>query len=316
MTAPMRRVLAMRPTKRGGGRRAADRAAAERGAVERVRRGSAGRVAPRIPDSERTTASWSEIKAEIVRRYATAYSQVMSRQAGLATYYIEGFSRPSWYLPELFEGFLPTSVLQATVVEPRFRHYFLVDLDGGPATELRDIVGGPDVTLLEGDGNELLLQDVLPRVRAEDYRRALCVLDPPGLSLDWCILEAAGRLRTIDLFVTLPVVDEHGVALWTIPRPNAQQAARMTRAWGDDSWRAVVDAARAKAAAKGAGTAHAAIAAAFARRLREVARFGNVLEPFPIPDRTGTTVVGYLFFASRTDTANHVLEEIFARHRG
>lgn len=319
MTAPIRRALAKRPTKRGGGRRAADRAAAERVprvASERMRRGSAGRVAPRVPDAERTTVSWAELKAEIVLRYATAYSQVMSRQAGLATYYIEGFSRPSWYLPELFEGFLPTSVLQATVVEPRFRHYYLLDLDGGPATELRDLVAGADATLLEGDGNELLLHDVLPRVRAEDYRRALCVLDPPGLSLDWRVLEAAGRLRTIDLFVTLPVLDEHGAALWTSVRPTAQQAARMTRAWGDDSWREVADAARAKAAAKDTGVAHAAIAAAFARRLREVGRFGNVLAPLPIPDRTGTTVVGYLFFASRTDTANHVLEEIFARHRG
>ena len=274
----------------------------------------------RMSESEKTV-SWSELKAEIVRRYASAWAQVMSRQAGLAYYYIEGFSRPSWYLPELFEGFLPTSVLQATVVEPRFRHYFLVDLDGGPATELRDLVAGADVTLLEGDGNALLLEDVLPRVRAEDYRRALCVLDPPALGLDWRVLEAAGRLRTIDLFVTLPVVDEHGAPLWTAARQNAQQAARMTRAWGDDSWREAVTApARAKAGAAGAvggpGAAHAAIAAAFARRLREVARFGNVLAPLPIPDRTGATTVGYLFFASRTDTANHVLEEIFARSRG
>ena len=270
----------------------------------------------RMSESDKTV-SWSELKAEIVRRYASAWAQVMSRQAGLAYYYIEGFSRPSWYLPELFEGFLPTSVLQATVVEPRFRHYFLVDLDGGPATELRDLVAGADVTLLEGDGNELLLGEVLPRVRAEDYRRALCVLDPPALGLDWRVLEAAGRLKTIDLFVTLPVVDEHGAPLWTGARTNAQQAARMTRTWGDDSWRDIVAAAPKRGPRAGAGPepAHAAIAAAFARRLREVARFGNVLAPLPIPDRTGAATVGYLFFASRTDTANHVLEEIFARHR-
>jgi hypothetical protein len=86
----------------------------------------------------------------------------------------------------------------------------------------------------------------------------------------------------------------------------------MTHAWGDDSWREVAAARR----SGGAESTHAGIAAAFGRRLREVARFGNVLEPLPIPDRTGTAVVGYLFFASRTDTANEVLEEIFARHRG
>jgi hypothetical protein len=38
-------------------------------------------------------------------------------------------------------------------------------------------------------------------VRQEDYRRALCVLDPSGAALDWRVIETAGRLKTIDLFV-------------------------------------------------------------------------------------------------------------------
>jgi hypothetical protein len=61
--------------------------------------------------------------------------------------------------------------------------------------------GRAGVTLLEGGGSRALLEEVLPRVRQEDYRRALCVLDPSGAALDWRVIEMAGRLKTIDLFV-------------------------------------------------------------------------------------------------------------------
>ena len=34
----------------------------------------------------------------------------------------------------------------------------------------------------KGDCNHILLRQVLPRARYEDYRRALCLLDPYGLT--------------------------------------------------------------------------------------------------------------------------------------
>jgi hypothetical protein len=210
---------------------------------------------------------WPELKLQIVQRYASAYSRIMSRQAGLAYYYIEGFSGAGVHLGALNGGFVAGSPLNALRVEPPFRHHFLLDLDGGRAAALRRQVGGrSDVTLLEGDGSERLLRDVLPQVRAEDYRRALCLLDPAGPEPDRRVIEAAGRLRTVDLFARVPIVDGH-------------------------------------------------VAAAFGRWLREVARFENVLEPLPLRGDAGASP-GHLFFASRTDIANHVIEEIFTRHRG
>jgi three-Cys-motif partner protein len=261
----------------------------------------AKRAAPATPPSSRVTAArWPELKLDIVRHYGAAWSRVMSRQPGLAHYYIEGFSGPGVHLGEMNGELVPGSPLNALRVEPPFRHYFLLDLDGGRAATLRKRVGGrADVALLEGDGHEPLLCDVLPRVRAEDYRRALCVLDPCGTRLDWRVVEMAGRLKTIDLFVSLPVVDEQGDALWR--GAGAPDVARLDRIWGDDSWREI--------GAEG-------IATAFARRLREVARFDNVLGPWPIREDAGAEATGHVFFASRVDTANHVIEDLFARSRG
>lgn len=245
-------------------------------------------------------ARWPELKLGIVQRYASAWSRVMSRQPGLAHYWIEGFSGSHVHLGELNGEFVRSSPLNALRVEPPFRHYFLLDLDGGRAATLRKSVGGrSDVTLLEGDGNDSLLRDVLPRVRAEDYRRALCVLDPCDTRLDWRVIEMAGRLKTIDLFVNLPALDEHGAALWN--GAGARDAAQLDRVWGDDSWREI--------AADG-------IAAAFARRLREVARFENVLAPLALRDGAGEAVTSHVFFASRVDTANPVVEDLFAGSRG
>jgi hypothetical protein len=56
------------------------------------------------------------------------------------------------------------------------------------------------------------------------------------------------------------------------------------------------------------------VARAFRRRLREVARFVHVPEPLALRNGAGA-VAHLLFFASRTDTANHIVEDIFARHR-
>lgn len=263
------------------------------------RRVAAMRAEPTLPGLEpRPHARWPALKLEIIRRYASAYSRVMSRQAGLAYYYIEGFSGSDVPLDPLNGDLVAGHPLNVLRVEPPFRHHFLLDLDGGRAATLRQHVGArPDVTLLEGDGNALLLGDVLPRVRADDYRRALCVLDPCGLGLDWRVIQAAGRLRTLDLFVSLPATDERGEPLWT---PANRDKEQRTRVWGDDSWRDV-PADR--------------IAAAFARRLREVARFENVLEPLPIAAGAADAPAAHLFFASRANTANDVIEEILAPWR-
>ena len=59
-----------------------------------------------------------------------------------------------------------------------------------------------------------------------------------GLHLDWKVIEAAGRMKTIDLFLNFPIADANrNVLLHDPQRVLPGQAERMTRYWGDDSWR-------------------------------------------------------------------------------
>ena len=86
------------------------------------------------------------------------------------------------------------SPLNALNIDPPFKHYHLIDLDGERIEYLRRITKDrQDVTVYESDCNTVLLDDVLPKVRYEDYRRALCILDPYRLNPDWTVVAKAGR---------------------------------------------------------------------------------------------------------------------------
>ena len=136
---------------------------------------------------------------------------------------------------------MPGSPLNALAVEPPFTEIFLVDLEPTKTSRLREQIGDrKDVHVFEGDCNEILLRDVFPKIRFEDYRRALCVLDPYGLHLNWEVIAAAGKSKAMEIFLNFPVADINRNVLWNDPsRVSEAQAARLTAFWGDESWRDV-----------------------------------------------------------------------------
>lgn len=262
---------------------------------------------------------WSEVKLEILRKYAQAYSQILSNQPGFTHYYIDGFAGAGVHISRSTGDWIPGSPLNALNVRPPFGHYFLIDLDGNRVEELRRRMGErTDVTLLAGDCNVLLLDRIFPRVRYEDYARALCLLDPYGLQLNWEVILAAGRSRTIDLFLNFPIMDMNRNALWGTPdRVPAQNVSRMTAFWGDDSWKdAAYEPSRQadlfdrEAVDK---RSNEEIVDAFRHRLRSVAGFEHVPMPMPMRNKHNA-VVYYLFFASHKDTANRIATDIFRQY--
>jgi three-Cys-motif partner protein len=265
---------------------------------------------------------WSEVKLEIVREYAAAYSKILSAQKSppLHHIYIDGFCGSGVHIAKRSGEFVRGSPLNALAVDPPFREYFLLDLDGDKVDHLRGLVGDrDDVHVLAGDCNQVLLEQVFPNVRWEQYRRGLCLLDPYGLHLDWRVIEEAGKMKTIDLFLNFPIYDMNRNALWRNPDGvDPADIGRMSAYWGDDSWR---DAAYRPAKQTGFDFAdpeiekagNAEVAEAFRQRLREKAGFERVLSPMPMRNSKGA-VVYYLFFASQKGVAEKVATNIFARH--
>jgi three-Cys-motif partner protein len=158
-------------------------------------------------------------------------------------------------------------------------------------------------------------------VRYQDYRRALCVLDPYGLHLNWKVIAKAGEMKTIEIFLNFPVADMNRNVLWHDPsRVTPEHAMRMTAFWGDDSWRSVayVPSKQTKLFANEEPdvlkTENDTIANAFRRRLQKLAGFTYVPPPIPMRNKTNATVY-YLFFASRNEKAGSIVEDIFETYR-
>ena len=263
---------------------------------------------------------WSEIKLDIVKKYAAAYTTILARQECLSFSYVDGFAGTGVHITKESGDYVAGSPLNALKVDPPFNEYFLIDLDGDKVDQLRalpQVRGRSDVHLIHGDCNRVLLEEVFPRVRYHDYRRGLCLLDPYGLHLDWEVIRMAGRMRSIEMFLNFPIMDMNRNALWRrLEDASAAGVARMTAFWGDDSWR--------KAAYRKQRTlfgqdedvklGNREVVNAFQKRLHDVAGFQHVPEPMPMRN-SNNAVVYYLFFASQRSVASKIVQDIFASYR-
>ncbi len=261
---------------------------------------------------------WSEIKLDIVREYAAAYSRILAAQKSpsLQYIYVDAFAGAGMHLSKSTGEFVQGSPLNALLVKPPFREYHLIDWDSKKVDSLKSLTADhSNVTIYAGDCNTLLLEKVFPRARYEDYRRALCLLDPYGLHLNWDVMLTAGKMRSIEIFLNFPVMDMNMNVLWADPsKVEPEQAQRMTVFWGDESWR--------KAAYNTTGnlfgweekTDNATVAEAFRQRLIKTAGFFYVPEPLPMRNTKGT-VVYYLFFASQNKTGEAIVTDIFNKYR-
>jgi three-Cys-motif partner protein len=260
---------------------------------------------------------WSELKLDIIRKYAAAYSQILTAKK-LHHVYIDGFAGAGVHVSRRTRRFVPGSPLNALEVRPPFLEYHFVDIHPKKIASLRQRAGPREnVYTYEGDSNQILVEEVFPRVGYKDYRRGLCILDPYGLHLEWKVIKAAGDLKTIDMFLNFPVVDMNRNALWRNPdKVPPERAARMTAYWGDETWRTIAYATSRDLF----GDEHfekepnRVVAEAFRRRLREVAGFDKVPEPMPMRNRKNA-IVYYLFFASQNSTAAKIASEIFNKYR-
>ena len=158
--------------------------------------------------------------------------------------------------------------------------------------------------------------EVFPQCRYQDYRRALCLLDPYKLNPDWEVVETAGKMGSIEIFLNFMIMDANMNALKKNPESvTPEQAQRMSRFWGDDSWRkAAYPTERGLFADIEEKGTNEAVVQAYRERLKTVAGFKFVPEPLPMCNTQGT-VVYYLLFASHNQAGNKIAEDIFKKYR-
>lgn len=261
---------------------------------------------------------WSEIKLDIVREYAQAYSLIMNAQSLIEKhFYIDAFAGPGYHISKETKKFVKGSPLNALAVVPPFSEFHLIDLDGDKTAELRRIAGArSDVEIYHEDANDVLLKTVFPRCRYEQYRRGLCLLDPYSFCVDWQVIQTAAKMRSIEIFFNFMIMDINMNVLLRNPEHIPEsQAKRMDKAWGDHSWR---DIAYEKVPTLFGDSElksdNETVAKAFTERLHKVAGFAYVPDPIPMRNNQGS-VVYYLYFASPNKTGASIVTSIFNKYR-
>jgi len=260
---------------------------------------------------------WTEIKLQILQDYAKAYARVLQNQRSIKhVAYIDGFAGAGAHISKQSGELIAGSPARALSIQPRFSHYHFVEMDAARAKRLHGMGNQKDMTVYQGDCNEVLLQEIFPQCRYKDYRRALCLLDPYDLNPNWEVVETAGKMGSIEIFLNFMIMDANMNVLWNKPESvPPDQAQRMTKFWGDDSWHAA--AYRTEQGLFGPieeKGSNESVIAAYRKRLKEVAKFKYVPEPLPMCNSRGA-VVYYLFFASQNSTGNTIAEHIFKKYR-
>lgn len=261
---------------------------------------------------------WTEIKLSILRDYSKAYATILSQQRQIKHFsYIDGFAGVGTHISKTTGQEIDGSPSIALNLKPGFSHYHFIDLDGRRVDHLRKLAAGrSDVTVYPGDSNSILLDEVFPKCRYEDYRRALCLLDPYKLNPNWNVVQTAGQMKSIEIFLNFMIMDANmNVFLRNRDKVSAAQIERIRSFWGDDSWEQA-------GYTKEPGlfgdieskASNEAIVKAYRKRLQKVAGFKYVPEPLPMRNSNGA-VIYYLFFASHNSTGDRIARAIFKKYR-
>ena len=229
--------------------------------------------------------------------------------------YIDGFADAGTHISKESGEEIAGSPARALSIQPPFSHYHFVEMNAARAKRLHHMSAHRNATIYEGDCNEVLLQEIFPQCRYEDYRRVLCFLDPYDLNPNWEVVKTAGGMRSIEIFLNFMIMDANMNVLKKNPNAvSPDQVLRMTKFWGDESWRTF--AYKTEQGLFGPieeKTSNESVITAYRERLKKVAGFKFVPEPLAMCNSTGA-VVYYLFFASHNSTGNRIAEHIFKKY--
>ena len=261
---------------------------------------------------------WSEIKLDILREYASPYSKILKSNR-FHHGYVDAFSGPGLHIRKVGGEEVLGSPLVALGVQPPFDEYHFIDLDGKKVEFLRRKVGPrPDVHFYHADSNHVMLESILPRFSYANRTRALCVLDPYGLTLDWRVVSSAGRSRAVEVFINFPVMQmNRNCKQEDISTILPRELEAMDRFWGDRSWHSVMFRPSAQTNLFGDtefdSTKNTDLVSAYCKRLKEIARFGFVAEPLAMRN-SRNAIVYYLIFAGPNKTGWKIVQDIYRKY--
>jgi len=194
---------------------------------------------------------WTELKLDRLESYLPAYTTIFTqnpRARHFQTIYVDAFAGTGKikFIDEsesLFDRgeereYLKGSAIRALEVEPAFNRYIFIESDEDRCAELQELKAvfpakADVIKILNEDANGFLLR----WTGETDWSkwRAVVLLDPFAMDVEWHVIKALGQTGGIDLWYLFPC-GAFNRLLTKDRRPPPAWGARLTRVCGTPDW--------------------------------------------------------------------------------
>jgi three-Cys-motif partner protein len=196
---------------------------------------------------------WTQRKLEVLSKYLSAYTRIFRKNPSAQFYttsYVDAFAgtgvlrRPALggiakLIPGMAEAeaeFRKGSVRRALEVKPPFDKYVLIEKNAQQCRELKALAAEfpeKQIEVIEEDANSALLKWCGHlNTRRE---RAVVFLDPFGASVEWSVISALAKTRSVDLWILFPYFAINRM-LARNRKPQGAIANRLTKVFGTTDW--------------------------------------------------------------------------------
>lgn len=190
---------------------------------------------------------WTTDKLERVRKYLCAYTTIFKknpRATYFTTIYVDAFAGTGERVESAsdadVQSFQKRSARIALEVEPPFDRFLFIERSAMRVKELQKLRNEfPDrtdrVQIEKGDANDLLRK----WCRQSDWQRhrAVVLLDPYGMQVDWATIEAIAATKAIDLWLLFPLGVAVNRLLTKNEPPPKKWGSALTRSFGNEEWK-------------------------------------------------------------------------------
>lgn len=165
-------------------------------------------------EGEDIIGPWSEEKLELLTKYLKAYSTIMNEQRKSwlrSYYYIDAFAgsvKPQAQDQDE-KRYIDGSPIKALQTEPRFDGYWFIEMDPRRIERVKELkvqFSEHSINVYQGNCNEILLNEVIPKLATFSNTRAFVFLDPYGLQVKWETVAELANTRICDIFVNFSVM--------------------------------------------------------------------------------------------------------------
>jgi len=186
---------------------------------------------------------WSEEKLGLLGKYLNAYTTIMKGQTWCKNgyYYIDAFAGTGKPKARDEDRYIDGSPIVALKVKYPFKGYIFIEKTDWRVERLKELIRqypDTDIQIKHGDCNNIIINEIVPKIRYENFNRGIIFLDPFGMDVEWHTIEKIADTSALEILLNFPVLAINRTVLRNNPyKLSKRQIERMNRFWGSTDWR-------------------------------------------------------------------------------